>query len=219
MGHYLTDLVVSIAIVLIFGWIIQASTDDRYMEEALTTQSAIYVAISHLTPLNMFAEYAATVGAMKRSFDASFNLADGLLVDAGHTFATIGWLLLDIFLAAPLTMIQLYRETSGMAALIVLAGFIVAIGAVFAWLLTGKFAPWRLLLASVASPLVVSVVFLLLQGFMLVLLGAFFRFTVLAPYAVACPVICTLYWIAFPHADHGATSAVIRAIGHLLPRR
>jgi hypothetical protein len=82
-----------------------------------------------------------------------------------------------------------------------------------------KFALWRLLLASIASPLVVSVVFLLLQGVMRLLLGASFRFTVLAPYAVACPVICTLYRIALPNADHGATGAVTCVIGHLLHGR
>jgi hypothetical protein len=61
-------------------------------------------------------------------------------------------------------------------------------------------------------------VFLVLQGFMVLLPEAFFWFTSLAPYTVACPVICTLYWIAFPNADRGATQSAARAIGAALDR-
>jgi hypothetical protein len=128
----------------------------------------------------------------------------------------MGWLLLNICLAAPRMLLELYRQTSGIAAWIVLAGFTAGISAVFAWLLSGRFALWRLLLASAAGPLVVSLVFLVLQGFMVLMLGTLYWLTVLAPYAVACPVLCILYWVVFPHADHGATSAVARAIGHLV---
>ena len=51
-----------------------------------------------------------------------------------------------------------------------------------------------------------------LQGFMVLMLDAFFWFTTLAPYTVACPVLCTLYWVAFPNAERGATATVANAV-------
>jgi hypothetical protein len=218
IGHYLTDLAVSLGIVLVVGWISQASSGEFAIQQASITQNALYVALGHFTPVNVIADYAATIEHMRGTLNAGYS-GSGLSVAAGQTFVTIGWLLLNICLAAPRTLLDLYRETSGIAAWIVLAGFTAAISAVFAWLLTGRFTLWRLVLASAASPLVVSVVFMVLQGFMLMLLGSFYWLTVLAPYAVACPVLCTLYWVVFRHADHGATSSVARAIGNLMHGR
>lgn len=94
-------------------------------------------------------------------------------------------------------------------------------GSVFALLLASRPSLPRLLLVSALSPIAVSVVFLALQGFMVLMLDAFVWFTALAPYAVACPVICTLYWVVFPNADRGATVMLLRAAGRALelPRR
>ena len=215
MGHYLTDLAVSIGIVLLVGWIFQISSDDFAVQQALITQNELYVALGHFTPLNVIADYAATIEDIRRTLNSG-NSGGGFALAAGEIFATIGWLLVSICLAAPRTLLELYRQTSGVAAWIVLAGFTASVSGIFAWLLTGRFTLWRVVLASAAGPLVVSVVFMVLQGFMLMLLGSFYWLTALAPYAVACPVLCTLYWVVFRHAEHGATSSVARAIGNLL---
>jgi hypothetical protein len=218
MGQYLTDLAVSIGIVLLVGWIFQSSSGEFAVQQALMTQNELYVALGHFTPLAVIADYAATIEDVRRTLNSGYS-AGGLTVAVGETFATIGWLLLNICLAAPRTLLELYRQTSGIAAWIVLAGFTAAISAVFGWLLAGRFTLWRLVLASAASPLVVSVVFMALQGFMLMLLSSFYWLTVLAPYAVACPVLCMLYWVVFRHAEHGATSSVAHAIGNLVHGR
>jgi hypothetical protein len=59
------------------------------------------------------------------------------------------------------------------------------------------------------------VLFTMLQAFMVLMLSGFFRLTALAPYAIACPVLCAIYWIIFPNVDSGATSMVLRAIARV----
>jgi hypothetical protein len=219
LAHYVTDLLVSVGLVLAFGWFVQTSASDLYLREALITQNEVYVAISRFTPQNLLASYVSTIVHMTRSVIFGISPADGLTSAVTQAFAAIGWLLLDIARAAPNTLIELYQRTSGVAAQIVLAGFGMAIGTVFAWLLAAKVSLWRLMLASALSPIAVSMVFLVLQGFMVLMLDAFFWCTWLAPYAVACPVLCTLYWVAFPNADRGATLSVARAISRMLEPR
>jgi hypothetical protein len=217
--HFLTDLAVSVSFVLACGWLFQASAGDAYLREALVTQNEVYVAISRFTAQNLFVSYLATIDHMTRDLIYGFNPADGLTPAVGQALATVGRLVLDVALAAPYTLAELYWQTSGTAAWIVLAGFGMTIGTVLAWLFMTRLSLWRLLVASAVSPVAVSVVFLVLQAFMVLMLEAFLWLTALAPYAVACPVICTLYWVAFPNADRGATYAVARAIGLVLDRR
>ena len=134
VGHYLTDLAVSLVIVLLVGWVFHSSSIDFYIHQASITQSTLYVALGHFTPLNVIANCAATMEDLRRSLNTGY-MGDGFAVAAGQTFATIGWVLLNIFLAAPKTLLDLYRQTNGIASWIVLAGFTAAISSVFAWLL------------------------------------------------------------------------------------
>jgi hypothetical protein len=221
MAQFLIDLAVSVSVVLAFGWFFQASASDLYLREALVTQNEVYVALGRFTPTNLLTAYGTNIYHMTRSLIFGFDPADGFLGAAVQAFVTIGQIMMDIGLAAPGTMLELYHQTSGLAAQIVLAGFATTIGSVFALLLTSRLSLPRLLLALALSPIAVSVAFLVLQGFMVVMLEAFVWFTALAPYAVACPVICTLYWVIFPNADRGATVMLLRAIGRVieLPRR
>jgi hypothetical protein len=115
---------------------------------------------------------------------------------------------------------DLYHETSGTAAWIVLAGFGVAVGSVFTAMLAKRPSVFRLLLATVLTPFAISAVFVGLQGFMIAMLDAFYWFTSLAPYTVACPVLCTAYWTAFPNAERGITASLAHVILRVLePRR
>jgi hypothetical protein len=213
IAHYIIDLMASVCLVLAFGWFFEASASDQSLHDVLITQNDVYVAISRFTPGNLLTSYATTIDQMTRGLLFGFSPVEGFNAAVVQSFVTIGQLVLDIGLAAPATMIALYHETTGLAALIVLAGFAMAIGSVVAWLMAAKISFSRLLLASALSPIAVSVVFLALQGFMMLMLEAFFRFTSLAPYAVVCPVVCTLYWAAFPNADRGATLMLARTIG------
>jgi hypothetical protein len=216
MGQYLIDLTASISLVLLVGWLVQYSASDAYLRDATTAGNDVYAAISRFTPRNLFASYTATIDPMTRSLAPGFNASDGFRSASGQAASAVGLLVLDLAIAVPRTMMRLYDETSGLAAWVVLAGFGMAIFGVFAWLLAAKTSLWRLLLATALSPIAISVVFTILQAFMALLLDAFHWATALAPYAVACPVLCTLYWIVCPDADRGATARLAGAIGRAL---
>jgi hypothetical protein len=218
VGYFLTDLAVSIGIVLASGRLFWASAGDAQLREALVTQTDIYLALGRFAPRNLLFTYLATISDMSRGLIRESSLADGFTTAAGEVVATIGRLALGLALAGPYTLMELYRQTSGTAGRVVLAGFGVMTCAMLASLFLAGVSRWRLLLALAASPFAASVVFLVLQGFMVLIPDAVFWFTSLAPYVVTCPVICTLYWIAFPNAERGATQAGARTIGLALGR-
>jgi len=219
IGQYLTDLIVFLGIVLVISWMFQVSSARLYLHSTPMMQNDIYMAMRQFTPVNMLASYASTLVDMRRSMDSGVGSADGLATAAGQTFVTIGWVMLDICLIAPRTMIEFYRQTSGIAAWVVVAGFALSIGAVFAWLLSGRLVLWRILLASTVSPLVVSAVFLALQTLWELALTTSFLLATLGPYVIACPVICALYWLAFPSAEHGITGSLAHAAELLWHRK
>jgi len=214
--HYLTDLVVSVLLVLALGWMFQSSADDLALRNALIAQNDIYRELSRLTPRNLFFDYLATLDRMMRNALFGYSRMEGLGGAIWQALLTIGELLLDLVLAVPRTLIGLYQETGGTAASIVLAAFGMAAGTVFTWLLRSKRLLARLALALVLTSVAISGVFLLLQAFMVMMLDTFFWFTALAPYTVVCPVLCTLYWVAFPRADRGATAMAARAFMRVL---
>lgn len=215
MAQYLVDLTVSVSLVLMVGWFFQVSADDAYLRQALVTQNDVYIAISRFTPVNLLTSYVTTIDHIARSLLLGVTPADGPMDAAVQSITATGKIVMGICLAGPYMMLDIYHQTSGLAAKIVLAGFAVSVGCVFAFLLTARLSFWRLLLASALSPIAASLVFLMLQAFMALMLEAFVSFVPLAPYAVACPVLCTLYWVVFPHADRGATLTVANAIGRV----
>jgi hypothetical protein len=221
IAHYLIDLLVSVSLVVIAGWAVQAIAGDTYLHATLDTQSQLYRALSRFTPANLLHSYGATIQSMTQDLNPDSTADDGLTLVGGKIFAAIGGALIGICLAAPTTLFELYRQTDGAAGWIVLSGFGITIAAVLGWLLASRVSLWRVLLAAAISPLAVSVVFLALQSAMVLLYDAFFWLAWLAPYAIACPVVCALYWVAFPGADRGATAALAHAIGRVLesPRR
>ena len=216
VAHFLTDLLVSVGLVLTVGWLIQVSAADAYLRYAVITQNEMYVAMNRFTPANLAVNYYQTIDHMTRYMNFSYNPADGAPGAIIQAVFAVLRLLLSIGIAIPTTVIELYQETSGTAASIVLVGFCIALCCVYALLLAAKISLWRLLVALAATPFAISVVFMLLQVFMVVMFNAFFWLTELAPYTVACPVLCTLYWVAFPRADRGATAVLVRAIGRLV---
>jgi hypothetical protein len=219
IGQYLTDLTVLLGIVLVISWTFQVSSAGLYLHSNLTMQNDIYMALSHFTPLNMLASYASTMADMRRDLDAGIGSADGLGSASGQLFTTIAWLMLDVCLVAPRTIIAIYRQTAGTAAWVVLAGFALSLGTVLAWLLSGRIVLWRIFLVSMVSPLVVSAVFLSLQSLWEMALITFFLLVALTPYVIACPVICALYWLAFPHAERGITGNMAHAAELLWHRK
>jgi hypothetical protein len=218
---YFTDLVASVVIVLMLGWLVQASAGDDYLRNAMVAQNEIYVSISRFTPHNLAMSYVNTVVQMNRNVGGFGYLpGEGYAVAIQDALVTVAIIILNVFRAVPDTILGLYHETGGTAAGIVLGGFGVAVGSVFLALLGRRRSPWRLLLVPLVSPFAISVVFLALQGFMVAMLDTFYWFTALAPYTVACPVICSLYWVVFPNAERGVTATVAHAVLRVLdPKR
>jgi hypothetical protein len=214
---YLTDLVVSVSVVLVCGWLIQVSLNTGRLHDAVVWQDNIFEAINRFTPQHLFASYIQTISQTARGLGDGVDITSGIGSAGGQAISLVGHAAVTIGLAAPQTMYDLYQQTTGVAAWVVLAGFAVALCCVFLWLVTaGRVTVFRVVVASVLSPVVVSLVFLLLQIFMVGMLDAFFWFTILAPYAVACPVVCTLYWLVFPNANRGITYTLAHALGNAL---
>ncbi len=212
MTHYLMDLAASVVVVLAVGWFVQASASEFYVRDALITQNEVYVAISRFTPHNLLARYGATVQHLAQGIAAAHDTSGNTVYAIRQAVLSTLALGLTLILAVPLTLSELYQETSGAAAWIVLIGFGMVAAILIAALLYARTSPWRLLRALVLVPLAVSLVFMALQGFMVLMLDGFFWFTALAPYTVACPVLCTLYWVLRPNADRGITASLAHAI-------
>jgi hypothetical protein len=216
LAQYVLDLLASIGAVLALGWFIEASASDSYVRDAIITQNEIYVAISRFTPHNLALSYVHTVDEMTRSLVFGPQSGEGFTEVIRQALTTVGQVLSGLVLAVPQTIIDLYHETSGTAAWIVLAGFGVAVGSVFAAMLATSASVFRLLLATLLTPLAISALFVALQGFMIAMLATFYWFTSLAPFTVACPVLCTVYWVAFPNAERGITASLAHAILQVL---
>ena len=220
LAAFLTDLVASVVIVLMLGWLIQASAGDSYLRGAVVAQNDIYVSISRFTPHNLAMSYVNTVAQMNRNVGFGYLPSSDYADVIQSALVTVALVILNVFRAVPDTILELYHETGGTAGWIVLGGFAAGVGSVFVALLITRRSAWRLLLATLASPFAISVVFLALQGFMIAMMDTFYWFTSLAPYTVACPLICTLYWVAFPNAERGATATVAHALLRVLdPKR
>jgi hypothetical protein len=67
LAFFLTDLIASVAVVLILGWLIQASASDDYLRNAMVAQNDIYVSISRFTPQNLALSYLGVLGGMNRN--------------------------------------------------------------------------------------------------------------------------------------------------------
>ncbi len=205
---------------LMLGWLIQTSASDDYLRNAMVAQNDIYVSISRFTPHNLAMSYVNTLESMNRNLVPGYDPGVGAASAIQGALVAVAVVIVNAVRAVPDTIIELYRETGGPAAWIVLAGFAFGLGGVFLALLGTRASPWRLLLAAVVSPFAISAVFVGLQGFMAAMLDMFYWFTTLAPYTVICPVICTLYWIVLPNAERGATATVAHALLRVLdPKR
>jgi hypothetical protein len=219
LASFLTDLIASVVIVLMLGWLVQASAGDVYLRNAMVAQDDIYVSISRFTPHNLAMSYVSTVVQMNRGVGFGYQPSEGYTDVIQYGLVTVAVVILNVFRAVPDTILELHHETGGTAAWIVLGGFAVGVGSVSVALLSMRSSPWRLVLAILASPFAISLVFLALQGFMIAMMDTFYWFTSLAPYTVACPVICTLYWVAFPNAERGATATLAHAMLRVLDRK
>jgi len=212
LAFFLTDLVASVALVLMLGWLIQTSASDDTLRNAMIAQNDIYVSISRFTPRNLAISYAGILREMNRNVMIRYDSSPDITAAIHAAVLAVATITVNAVRAVPDTIVELYGEASGLASWIVLVGFGVGLGGIYATLRATRASPWRLFLAAAVSPFAISAVFVVLQGFMIAMLGMFYWFTELAPYTVICPALCTLYWIVVPNAERGATAALAHAL-------
>jgi hypothetical protein len=209
MARYLSDLLMSICLALTGGWLLQAAAGNIDLRDAMITHNGTYVAISRFTPANLVASYFDTVEHMTQHAPVSYHLADGVGAVIEQTVAMVVGLLLAICVGVPGTLIGLYQAASGIAGWVVLAGFGMAIGAVFHWLRAAKVTSRRLLVGLALVPLAISAIFIILQALMVLVLATCFWFASLAPFVVAAVVLCPAYWLASPRRRSRAYDYVV----------
>ena len=184
MARYLSDLLMSICLALTVGWLFQAAIGNIHLRDAMITQNGTYVAISRFTPGNLVTSYLDTVEHMTQLVPVSYHLADGVGAVIEQTVVMVAGLLLAICVGVPATLIGLYRAAGGVAGWVVLAGFGIAIGAVFNWLRATKITSRRLLVGLALVPLAITVVFIILEALIVAVLATCFWFASLAPFMV-----------------------------------
>jgi len=130
-------------------------------------------------------------------------------------------LLFDALIAAPQTLQVIWQQTQTPGDWITLVGFGGILAVSFVVLLTGgRLTLLRLTLALVGSPFAAVGVFWIAQQTALDALDGFACYVRVAPWCLLCPVACTLYWVAFPGAEHSATVTILQALGRVrIPRR
>jgi hypothetical protein len=205
---YATDLGLSLALVLIVARVLGGVG-------ALAPQSTwtidLHAAIARFTPFGLWEIYRdqAAYAIASLSHRSPTGLGSSML--AGLQ------VLLQLPLAVPATLDVIWRDTDNASGWATLIGFVAVAGGAFA-LATGggRLSPVRLLLAAMASPLAATGLFWAVQHTVLDLLDGFAWFAAVAPWCLLCPIACTMYWIVFPQASHGAAAALVQAV-RMLP--
>ena len=118
-----------------------------------------------------------------------------------------------VLLAGPNAMLAAYRFGDGAETWVAIGAGGLTLVCFLLLLFGGRPSPARLLLAAMASPAIVSALSWLVQQILLDALDALAWTAAAAPWCLVCPVLCTLWWAAFPDAEHGATLRLVRSIG------
>lgn len=206
-GAYAIDLAVSLAVVLIGArlWgVVSTGVPDT------TWGIHLHAAVDRFTPAGLWDIYRDATGAairdlgQQRGAGAMSNLLLGMR------------LLFGLLRAAPATLAVIWQQTDTFSDWLTLIGFGTVMAGIFLVLVTGRWLSFtRLLIAAVGSPLAAIGLFWMAEQSLLNMMDGLDWFAAVAPWCLLCPIACTLYWVAFPHAEHGATGAVLRAARRL----
>lgn len=210
---YALDLAVSLVLVLaaarIWGLLAGASLDNPWTDQ-------IQQAVTRFTPLGLWGIY----GDQLRMAVAETASNPGSAIAYNMLFAVR--LLYDVLFAAVQTVGVIWQQTETISDWLTLTGFagILAVSLVVLATGGGRISLGRLLLAVVVSPWAAIGLFWLAQQTALDALNGFACYANAAPWCLLCPVACTLYWVAFPGAEHSATVTGILALESIrLPNR
>ncbi len=204
---YMLDLAASLLLVLFSARFLGVVATDQAQNPWLLD---LHAAFSRFTPDGLWTTYS------EHARTAIINLGHvpGRLVLLNVLFGLR--LLWCVLLAVPDTLLSIWAQTETWSDWVTLIGFGMILAATFVILVAGRrMSLPRLVEAVVASPLAAIAVFWVVQQTVLDILYGFTCFTAVAPWCLLCPVACTLYWVAFPEAEHGATVTCLQAVGRL----
>ena len=204
---YLTDLVMAILVVLVCVRLLTSSPSVSAISSEPFFQFS--AAVSRYTPYGLWLTYQDTLGAMLRDFDHT--AAAGPF----HSLLLGLEVLLLVMLAGPATLFAVYNQSIGLDTWMVMAAAVLTLAIFvmisFAWRPTFP----RVVFAAAVSPLIASILFWVMQQLVFDAFDAVTWLAVAAPWCLACPVVCTLWWVLFPHAPHGAAATLLCWVGRL----
>lgn len=202
---YAVDLASSLVLVLasarIWGAIAGTTPDNPWLYQ-------LQAAMTRFTPLGLWDIY-------------SDQLRTAVAETASNPGSAIGYNMLfglrlfyDLLYAAGQTVEAIWQQTQTASDWLTLVGFtgILAVSMIVLATGGGQWSLGRLLLAAVAGPLAAISLFWIAQQTALDALDGFAAYAAVAPWCLLCPVVCTLYWVLFPGAEHSATVTCIEAL-------
>ena len=198
---YAADLLAAITAVLVCGRVL--SPWPLGVASASLVPEAVTDAIQRFTPFGLWQTY------------------DDIVTDAIQTYIHTGasgplpalWVAVKmvgaLFLAIPQAVLTIYQQSVGIYTWGCIAAFLVMLAAFALSLSSGRPSPLRLMLSAVAAPALTSLLFWLAQQTLLDAVSTLDWFAHMVPWCLPCPVICTLWWMLFPRAPHGAAATLV----------
>ena len=202
---YAADLVTAISVVLICGRLLMPWPD---IATNPILSDDLLAAIGRFTPFGLWQVYQDTLLDALRNF--SHHEVAGPLPALLLGLRTI----LLFILAVPQALLAAYWQSDGIQTWVPFAAALFTICAFGLVLSSGRPSPARLLVAVMLSPVLTSIVFWLTQQTLLDAVAGLAWFARMAPWCLPCPVVCTLWWLCFPRASHGATASLVLFLQH-----
>lgn len=201
---YAADLVALITGVMIGGRLLLPWTDGVASQDMVPW--AFADAIDRFTPFGLWHVYRDIV---VDAIQAYAHTGAGGPIDAFWvSLQMIG----SIFVAIPLSVWTLYQQSDGIYAWGCIGAFVLTLAAFVLSIWGGRRSPARLMLAALLAPVATSLMFWLAQQTMLDAVDGLNWFARMIPWCLPCPVICTLWWVLFPRAPHGATATLLLSL-------
>lgn len=197
-----------------------------YAADLLTAISAVLICSRLLTPWPYFEAHpllpVTFADAINRFtpfglWNAYQDVMNGVLQDYIHTGASgplsATWISLQmigsLLIAIPEAMLTIFQTSDGIYTWGCVAAFLVTASAFVLSLAGGRPSPLRLFLAAMIAPVLTSALFWLTEQLAIDAVNTLAWFVRMLPWCLPCPVICTLWWICFPRAPHGATVTLV----------
>jgi hypothetical protein len=198
---YAGDLLVTIVAVLICGRLLMPWPSVFADHAALPY--IVADAIDRFTPISVWHAYQDNVLDVVQAYIRGG--AAGPMDAAWITLQLAGSLLLSI----PNTIVEIFQESDGIYTWGCLAAFVVTFAAFVVSFSGRRPSLLRMVLAGILAPVLTSMVFWLAEQTLIDAVNALGWFERMIPWCLPCPVLCTLWWMCFPRAPHGAVGTLL----------